>query len=387
VTQAAAVTTTAVAPGVGDAAVPGQSLTQHVRVEFNVAYALVAAHRATDVVLPAGTELIVGPDGTLHPDPPLARADTYVVTSSVVGVGPDRLRAADPLRGPIPGDVAAAYLPLPAVTARVRALASEVAGGETTGYDKVLALQGWLAANTRQTSAAPGLAPGVDPVDQFLFVDRSGPPVRAASAVAVLVREIGIPARLAIGFLPGHRSAFGGPYLVRGRDASAWVEVWFPGIGWQPFDAAGHIAPTTAVPAASLWERLRSLWPVAVVLLAFAIGIWFWRRQRVSRRVAPRRWVTVAFARLEEVGVQVARPRFRFETPAEYATALAAVLVEPRLVEVGAVFTAAAWSGAPPSPETCGWVDAVLAEASAAAAVRAEKGSSRGRSRARAMSR
>ena len=59
-----------------------------------------------------------------------------------------------------------------------------------------------------------------------------------------MLRELGIPARLAVGYTPGERNPFTGLYEVKASDAHAWAEVYFPGIGWQGFD------PTAKVPLA-----------------------------------------------------------------------------------------------------------------------------------------
>jgi transglutaminase-like putative cysteine protease len=60
-----------------------------------------------------------------------------------------------------------------------------------------------------------------------------------ASTMAILLREAGVPTRLAQGFLPGDRALATGEETVYNRGAHAWVEVYFPGYGWQPFDPTG----------------------------------------------------------------------------------------------------------------------------------------------------
>ena len=375
-----------IGPGVGDADAGGERLTQNVRIEAGIALALVAAPRAVQIKLPPGTDVFPGVNGALRPAPPLAKGDTYSVTSSVVRAGPDRLRAADPLKVTIPADVASADLQLPVVPDRVRGLAAQLTAAAPDGYDKVVALQRWLEANTRQATPAPAVPAGADPVEQFLFVDRAGPPVRAASALAVLLRESGVPARLAIGFLPGRRSVFGGPYVVRDRDSYAWVEVWFPGVGWQAFDATGRVVPTAARPL-SLVSRLLALWPVVVVVaLAVLAGALWWRRRSATRSTASaqRRWEKGAFARLTSVGARIGRARRGNQTPAEYGEMLSeSVLEDTRLADVGRLLTAAAWSGREPTDEVRSWVDNVLDEAELTAArIDAERTPGRRRSRA-----
>ena len=63
-----------------------------------------------------------------------------------------------------------------------------------------------------------------------------------------MARSVGVPARLATGFIPGEFDQAGGRFIVRERDAHAWAEVWFPETGWVTFD------PTAAVPLAGTEE-------------------------------------------------------------------------------------------------------------------------------------
>ena len=76
-------------------------------------------------------------------------------------------------------------------------------------------------------------------------MDKRGFCMEIASSLTVMLRSIGVPARLVTGFAPGEESLLGGEFTVRGKDAHAWVEVWFPGVGWQGFD------PTASVPLGS----------------------------------------------------------------------------------------------------------------------------------------
>jgi hypothetical protein len=78
---------------------------------------------------------------------------------------------------------------------------------------------------------------GPSPVEEFLTKRKSGHCETFATAMALVLRENGIPSRLVTGFAGGERGPFGGYYLVRGRDAHAWVEAWCgPTLGWVAFD-------------------------------------------------------------------------------------------------------------------------------------------------------
>jgi hypothetical protein len=106
----------------------------------------------------------------------------------------------------------------------------------------VRAFEAWIGTNVVYDLDAPTPAAGVDAVDDFLFTSQRGFCEQIASALTVMLRTQGVPARLATGYLPGERDRLSGVWKVRASDAHAWVEVWFPSSGWQAFD------PTAQVP-------------------------------------------------------------------------------------------------------------------------------------------
>ncbi|WP_036738254.1 transglutaminase-like domain-containing protein, partial [Paenibacillus zanthoxyli] len=91
---------------------------------------------------------------------------------------------------------------------------------------------------------------GADFVDDFLFTEKKGYCVHFASAMTVLLRSSGIPARYVQGYAPGRKAAGPGPqrYMVTQGDAHAWVEVYFPGAGWVPLDPTPASAAGPALP-------------------------------------------------------------------------------------------------------------------------------------------
>jgi protein-glutamine gamma-glutamyltransferase len=127
------------------------------------------------------------------------------------------------------------YLQLPPLDPRIRALAQKITSGSNTEYDKTVNLQSYLILHYSYTLDLTG-PPAKDPLADFLFVRKSGNCEYFASAMTVMLRTIGIPARYVTGFLPGEYNDVGGDYIVRESDAHAWVEVFFPDYGWITLD-------------------------------------------------------------------------------------------------------------------------------------------------------
>jgi protein-glutamine gamma-glutamyltransferase len=111
-----------------------------------------------------------------------------------------------------------------------------VAGDAPTPYAAAVALEGWF----RRTGGFrydehPPKAPG-PPLVAFVTRTKRGYCQHFAGAMALMLRMLGVPARVAVGFTPGSYDTKSGVWTVTDRDAHAWVEAWFPGYGWLPFD-------------------------------------------------------------------------------------------------------------------------------------------------------
>jgi transglutaminase-like putative cysteine protease len=360
-----------VALGIGDVEGDAESLgaIQRITVLAQAASVLPAAARPT--YASADQLLRQGVDASLYPTSPLVRGDSYVVFSDSSQARGSVLRAAP--AGQVPSDVADAYLQLPQVAPRIRALAADITAGKSTVYSRVRAVEHWIDDHTKVTRDASPVAAGADPLEVFLFDEHSGPAERAATTMTVMLRALGIPTRMATGFLPGTRTGDDRQFLVRSRDAHAWVEVWFSGHGWQRFDPTG-LAPD-AHARDSVWNRLlrflRGLWPLLLVALVLVAGWVAWQLARWRRRRAALPWATRFFARVERAGAARGRPRRAHETPAEYAEGLAAgPLPDPRLAEVAALVTVAAWSQHEPPAEDRARAEAVLRSATKATPAR-----------------
>ncbi len=138
-----------------------------------------------------------------------------------------------------PAYITNTYLQLSeSVTPRTRTLAQEVvsSAGATNSYAMAKAVESYLRANYQyllESSLAPE---GEDIVDYFLFEHQIGRCDHFASSMVVLLRSLGIPSRIVTGLAPVPFDNDAGGFLYRTRDAHAWVEVYFPGFGWIPFE-------------------------------------------------------------------------------------------------------------------------------------------------------
>jgi hypothetical protein len=124
--------------------------------------------------------------------------------------------------------------------------ARQVAGETRSPYAVAVALEAWFRSRAGFTySEQPGTTPGLPPLVGFVVDTKTGYCQHFAGAMALMLRLLGIPARVAAGFLPGHyRGDF---WQVTDHDAHTWVEVWFRGFGWLPFDPTpgrGHLSAT-----------------------------------------------------------------------------------------------------------------------------------------------
>lgn len=278
--------------------------------------------------------LYVTRNGSIRTGVGMAAGSVYTVLSSVNQATPAELRTLGPssrLLPPgsaLPESSTLADLQLPRHYRRAGALARQVTATARTRYGQVEDLIGWIAAHTRYSLDIPPLAPGQDAVNQFLFVTKRGFCEQIATSLAVMLRTLGVPARVAAGYVPGSYNPLTDLWQVEAKDAHAWVQVWFPGYGWQSFD------PTASVPLANpspgsvlLHDAFGQLHKVPLLplgagaaTLASAAAVAEWRRRR------PRTWAERAARRIERLGRRAGRKRAPAETLSEYADAVAPVL-------------------------------------------------------------
>ena len=140
----------------------------------------------------------------------------------------------------IPDEIASRYLDLPEnFSPRTVALAESViadAGAETQ-YDKALALQNFFRDPTL-FSYSLDVQPGhnTSEIENFLFEVHAGYCEQFAGSYAAMARAIGLPSRVAVGFTPGDFDEATSTYVVTGKHAHAWPEVWLDGVGWLRFE-------------------------------------------------------------------------------------------------------------------------------------------------------
>ena len=224
----------------------------------------------------------------------------------------------------------------PHLPTRVHDLARQLTADAATRYDAVLSVERYLAEHATYRLDSPVPPPGQDAVDHFLFEARTGFCMQFASAATVLLRSAGIPARLVTGFSGGTPTDDG--RLLRAENAHAWVEVWYPGVGWvasdptagaQLADASGSWLARADALMLAVQRRSGLVAAVVAALVVVGLGV-FWAVRRRRRAPAPagavsgraRSPVVAAFLRLETALERSGAPR----APAESLTELAARL-------------------------------------------------------------
>ncbi|MGH3788875.1 MAG: transglutaminase TgpA family protein [Pseudonocardiaceae bacterium] len=196
----------------------------------------------------------IGPDWNYDPDTTTIfsdrrqRAEPYTELGVLPQPDPQLLREAGPAGGPPFATVDSRYLDTGGVDQRVAALTAQITASSRTAFDAAVAVNEWFTQPRNGFSYDLETAPGngEDALVDFLFTGRQGYCEQFASAMAIMLRTLQVPARVAIGFTPG--TATGDSRLITTKDAHAWVEVWFPGTGWLPFDPTPLSDGRTAMP-------------------------------------------------------------------------------------------------------------------------------------------
>ncbi len=265
---------------------------------------------------------------------------TYEAESAVSTATEAQLRAAG---DDYPQWVRDRYLALPSrMPARVLALARSLTATEPTPYDRARAIEAYLRSFPYSLDV-PLPPTGRDVVDYFLFDLQKGYCDYYATAMVVLARAAGLPARMAVGYATGFYDPVRAEYIVTEASAHAWPEIYFPGYGWIKFEPTAGLPPIERIaettdqeeigpmgvprPAVTWQGRLNrwgwwGLW-VAPLLGGAAAVAWpladLWR----LRRLAPAAAVVVLYRRLQSRGRRLAVPVRLSDTPYEFAARFA----------------------------------------------------------------
>lgn len=197
----------------------------------------------------------------VYPDPGgdvrVSGSDSPVYTAVSAAALPPLEALSSSVETPFPGQER--YLQLPSLSPRVARLADSLTAGLPTRYARARAVEGWLKREFSYTLDLPARRSETG-VEHFLFRRRAGHCEYFSTAMVLLLRSAGIPARNVNGFLGGEWNRFGGYLAVTGNDAHSWVEVWIPGAGWVPFDPtpAGSRARVASGAVGRRWPV--SLW-------------------------------------------------------------------------------------------------------------------------------
>jgi hypothetical protein len=171
---------------------------------------------------------------TIRLDAPVLQNQDYTVVSAISTATVQELRAAGEN---YPDWVRRRYLPVPrTLPRRVVDMAREATNGMTSAFDKAAALETYLRNNFTYSTHVAGVPPDQDWVDYFLFDTKQGYCDYFATAMVVMLRADGVPARVASGFAPGDFDADAGVSIVRENHAHSWVEAFFPLYGWITFE-------------------------------------------------------------------------------------------------------------------------------------------------------
>jgi transglutaminase-like putative cysteine protease len=172
---------------------------------------------------------------------------------------------------PVTDEVADSYLQLPKGTERIAELARKVVDGATEPEAMAKAVERFLKQGAFRYSLDQPDVGNRPPLDVFLFEVKRGHCEYFSSAMSVMLRTLGVPARNVTGFVGGRYNPYGGYYALRQGDAHSWVEVYVPGRGWAGYDptpaSRAAIGPRQNVWADlnALIDALRTRWTTSVV--------------------------------------------------------------------------------------------------------------------------
>ena len=279
------------------------------------------------------------------------RASAYEVTSLASNVSVRDLEMAS---SRYPDEIRSVYLQLPAeLPGRVLTVAREIGGSGTNVYQKVIKIQNYLRETYPYDPAVAPPPSGQDAVDYFLFDASGGFCTYYASAMAVMLRVEGVPARVVSGYAMGIFDPQRGMYRVPASASHAWVEVYFPGYGWIEFEptpayatfdyplglaSAGGLEPNQNSPVLPppLKKSNQLFWLFVPLGLLLALwGFYFWFRYEKRRLSEPGVLAERLYRRVQRGLGRVGLPGIPSQTPGEYEIRVMPLLEEyPQLSDI-----------------------------------------------------
>jgi transglutaminase-like putative cysteine protease len=204
---------------------------------YSAAQPLFVSHRA-NIVFKQIPEAETMDIMVVQASPKLDAGDSYHVRAHLADPTVADLRASG---DDYPAWVTDRYLQLPDdFSVRIQSLAFDITANLDTPYDKAAAITNYLRAEIEYKPTISFPQGTADPLEYFLFDAKQGFCNYYASTEVLMLRSIGIPARLAVGFAQGEANLQNTFYTVRERDAHAWPEVYFPDYGWVEFEPTGN---------------------------------------------------------------------------------------------------------------------------------------------------
>jgi transglutaminase-like putative cysteine protease len=174
-----------------------------------------------------------------HAYPALRGGETYQLDAILSN--PNRLELQEAGTN-YPEWVTQKYLQLPKdFSPRIQELAREITADTQTPFEKAIAITRYLRENIAYSQTIPDAPRNKDRLEWVLFEYKQAYCVYYAASEVLMLRSVGVPARMAVGFTQGERDE--NSYVVRRLNSHAWPEVYFPGIGWVEFEPTAGQAP------------------------------------------------------------------------------------------------------------------------------------------------
>lgn len=136
--------------------------------------------------------------------------------------------------------------------------------GDQTDAQKARAIAEYLGSNYAYSLTISPPPKGISPLEDFLFRSKRGYCEHYSSAMVLMLRSVGVHARIVTGFIGGDRNAYGGYLIVRQSDAHSWVEALING-KWKRFDPTPSVAPAAVEPYSLFWDSVKMKWARYVV--------------------------------------------------------------------------------------------------------------------------